>query len=417
MRSPRICCLDLDTFFVSVERLLDPSLVGRPVIVGARPGQRGVVVAASYEVRPLGVHSGMSMSEAIRLAPHAEFRSPRHDTYGPYARRVRAVLEWFTPAVQTASIDEFYVDFHGCERLHRRPGDVDDDAALVRLLHELRATVHREVGLPVSAGVGCTRRVAKIASGLAKPNRALPVDDGRHLGSGVVLVPAGQERAWLGSLPLRRFPGIGPKAEQRLAQLGLHTIEELLALPPGPELDEVHRVRGWIQGAFEGETLDLGRDRPAFREHDPEGSTLGSISNECTFPRDLSRRAEVEQHLLALVERVCWRARARGVQGRTVTLKLRYRDFHTVQRSRTCAPTAEDAEVLKTARALLERAWSRRVSIRLLGVCLSNLAGPDRQLQLPLGAPIRSPSTAIDVVRQRFGFAAIRRGQAVGRSR
>ena len=129
-RAPRICCLDLDTFFVSVERLLDPSLVGKPVVVGGERGSRGVVTACSYEVRAFGVRSGMPMAEASRLAPeHAIFMPSRHGVYGPYAKRVKAVLEDFTPAVQTASIDEFYLDFSGCERLYRTADDTDDDAA------------------------------------------------------------------------------------------------------------------------------------------------------------------------------------------------------------------------------------------------------------------------------------------------
>jgi DNA polymerase-4 len=194
--------------------------------------------------------------------------------------------------------------------------------------------------------------------------------------------------------------------------LGLHTIEQLLALPPGRTKSEVCPIAAQILSAFDGETPDLGRDRPAFREHDPFGSTVGSISNECTFDRDLSRRPEVEGHLLSLVERVCWRARKRGVRGRTVTLKLRYRDFRTVQRSRSGPPTAEDGEVMRTVRTLLERAWTRRLSVRLLGVCLSNLVGRDHQLQLPYSEDCRSPSSAVDTVRRRFGFAAIRRGRA-----
>jgi DNA polymerase-4 len=262
--------------------------------------------------------------------------------------------------------------------------------------------------------VGCTRAVAKIASGLAKPNKALPVDDGRHLGSGVVLVPAGRELEYLGSLPLRRFPGIGPVAEQRLLDLGLHTIEQLLSLAPGAVLREVEDTRERIRAAFDGETPDLGRDRPAFQEHDPVGSTVGSISNECTFSANLSDRVAVEQQLLALVERVCWRARRRGVRGRTVSLKLRYADFDTIERSRTGRPSADDIEVFHTAKALLRRAWSRRTSIRLLGVGLSNLVGPEPQLELPFPKEGPVASSAIDVVRERFGYGAIRRGRGDG---
>ncbi len=411
-RVPRICCLDLDTFFVSVERLLDPSLVGVPVVVGARPGQRGVVLASSYEVRAMGVRSGMSMTEAYRLAPDATFIPPRHDTYAPYAQRVKEVLERFTPAVQAASIDEFYLDFHGCEQLYAEPSDTGADATLVRVLHGIHRIIRDEIGLPASTGVGCTRAVAKVASGLAKPNKVLQVNDGRQLGSGVVLIPAGRERAWLGSLPLRRFPGIGPKAELRLRTLGLHTIEDVLSLEPGPLLDQVRGVRDRLRHAMDTETADLGRDRPAFQEHDPMGSTVGSISNECTFMADLADQDEVDQRLLSLVERVCWRARKRSVRARTITLKLRYRDFSTFQRSLTTHPTCEDAVVMAVVRALLARAWSRPAPIRLLGVALSNLSGPDRQLELPFPTIDTSPSQAIDRVRARFGFAAIRRGRA-----
>lgn len=183
----RICCLDLDTFFVSVERLFDPNLVGRPVVVGGLPGQRGVVTAASYEVRAFGVKSGMSMAEAVRLCPQAVFLPTRHGVYGPFAERVRAVLERYTPEVQTASIDEFFLDFRGCEGLLRQPSDPDDDATILRVVDRMRQEIADEVGLPASAGIGATRAVAKIASGLAKPR-------------GTVLVPPDQARAVLGPL-------------------------------------------------------------------------------------------------------------------------------------------------------------------------------------------------------------------------
>jgi DNA polymerase-4 len=410
-RRPRICCLDLDTFFVSVERLLDPSLVGKRVIVGA--GMRGVVLAASYEVRAFGVHSGMSMADARKRAPNATYVPPRHKTYTPYAAQVRDILGRFTPAVQTASIDEFFLDFHGCERLYRRSPErhaPQDDARLVDVVHGIRQTILEEVGLPCSAGIGCTRTVAKIASGLAKPHRRPERPDARSTGTGVVLVPAGFEHAWLGGLPVRRFPGIGPSAEKRLLAMGLRTLDHVVAA------DDRRRER--IQGtydrvleAFEGETPSLGRDRPAFREHDPDGCDLGSISNERTFSADLSDRDEVDRRLRSLVERVCWRARKRGVVGRTVTLKLRYRDFVTLQRSRTGPATAEDAHVLATVRELLDAAWSKPVPLRLLGVGLSNLTQPGAQLDLSFDGRGPSASPAIDHIRERFGYDAITLGR------
>jgi len=155
----RICCLDLDTFFVSVERVLDPSLKGQPVIVGGRPGERGVVTAASYEVRELGVRSGLSLTEAARLAPHAVYLPGRHSTYGEYARSVREVVARFCPEIRIASIDEMFLDFRGCERLLSRPGDVDADATIERTIWSIVHTLDAELGLPASVGIATSRRV------------------------------------------------------------------------------------------------------------------------------------------------------------------------------------------------------------------------------------------------------------------
>src|SRR6187431_3054563 len=149
---PRICCLDLDTFFVSVERVLDPTLEGKPVVVGGQPGTRGVVTAASYEVRRLGVKSGMSLIEAGKLAPDAIYLPTRGDTYGTYADRVREIARRYSPTVLVASIDEMFLGFAGCERLYGRPGDDNRDVAIERAVFELQTTIDRELGLPASAG-------------------------------------------------------------------------------------------------------------------------------------------------------------------------------------------------------------------------------------------------------------------------
>ena len=153
LAAPRICCLDLDTFFVSVERLLDPSLVGKPVVVGGLPGQRGVVTAASYEVRELGVRSGMSLTEAARLAPSAVYLPTRFGIYDDYAARVRRIAESFTPVSQVASIDEMFLDFSGCERLYRAPGDTCADHTIERTVRRMTDEIQARVGLPSSAGI------------------------------------------------------------------------------------------------------------------------------------------------------------------------------------------------------------------------------------------------------------------------
>ena len=401
LRDPRIVCLDLDTFFVSVERLLDPTLVGRPVVVGGFPGQRGVVTAASYEVRAFGVRSGMSLTRAFELAPDAVYLPTRHGVYGEYATRVRRIAEDYTPVSQVASIDEMFLDFSGCESLYLAAGDDGPDATIERKVRELTDEIERRVGLPSSAGIATSRSVAKVASGVAKPR-------------GVRLVPAGTERDFLGPLPVRKLPGIGPVAEQKLVALGLSTLADVEAAPPatlrrvfGAWADSIQRnCRG--QGAHE-----LGRERPAFQEYDPTGGDIGTLSNERTFREDVRDPAFIEAMLCSLCERVCFRARKRSVQARTVTLKLRYADFQTLLRSRTITPTCSELELYPVIRRLFKESRQRRTAIRLLGLCLSNLRPYGQQLSLfDQGEAVHR---ATDGIRKRYGYEAVR--IALGSSR
>jgi DNA polymerase-4 len=403
----RICCLDLDTFFVSVERLLDPSLVGKPVVVGGRKGGRGVVTAASYEVREFGVRSGMAIGEATRLAPQAIFIPTRHGTYSGYAKKVRAILERFTPEVQTASIDEFYLDFYGCERLYQnspleKAGDFGD-AIIARTVERMRADIRREVGLPASVGIGGSKTVAKIASGLAKPD-------------GVFLMPVGMELELLRPLPVRKMPGIGPATEQRLHSAGIFTLGQLLDRPRTENGDATvpfGRLAESVRNRLRPKKPQrLGRNRPAFLEHDAPGTTVGSISNERTFFDDLSHPERINEQLLKLSERVCWRARKRDVFARTITLKLRYRDFQTLTRSRTGRPTQDEHQVYECVVDLFRRNKERALGIRLLGIALSNLVGPDPQLGLPFDPPQKKVPVdrTVDSIRERFGYDAIRLG-------
>lgn len=402
LAAPRICCLDLDTFFVSVERLLDPSLLAKPVIVGGfdperarskRP-LRGVVTAASYEVRVYGVRSGMSLTQAQELAPHAVYLPTRHDVYMPYAKRVRELAENYTPITQVASIDEMFLDFSGCEELYKKPCDDDSDATIERVVRQLTDEIQSRVGLPASAGIATSRSIAKVASGLAKPR-------------GVLMVPSGAERELLAPLPVRKFPGIGPVAERKLHALGLTTLGEVAAA----DSSMLRRVFGSstraIQRGLCGHGVhELGRERPAFQEYDTVGLTLGSISHEHTFHEDTRDHTRLEGLLCSLCERVCWRARGRGVKARTVTLKLRYTDFHTISRSRTIRPSASEFEVFPVLRQLMQRARTRPLPLRLLGVALSNLGRYDDQLELfDQLSPIHK---AVDQVREDFGFDAVR---------
>ncbi|MEI9952885.1 MAG: DNA polymerase IV [Pseudomonadota bacterium] len=394
LAAPRICCLDLDTFFVSVERLLDPRLVGKPVIVGGLPGQRGVVTAASYEVRALGVRSGMSLKNAYALAPSAIYLPTRHGVYGEYAEQTRRIAQGYTPISQVASIDEMFLDFSGCERLYFAAGDTSPDQTILRTVRRLTDAIATRLGLPSSAGIATSRSLAKVASGLAKPR-------------GVLLVPAGDELRFLSPLPVRKFPGIGPVAERKLQAIGLFTLGDLEAAP----LPMLRRVLGaWaepIQESCRGfGAHELDRERPAFQEHDPSDCALGTLSNERTFREDMRDPACIDAMLCALCERVCWRARKRGVQARTVTLKLRYADFKTLQRSRTLTPTCSELELYPVIRELFGRARTRRTAIRLLGIRLSNLCPPTKQFSL--FDQRASLHLALDSVRKRYGYDALR---------
>ena len=394
MSAPRICCLDLDTFFVSVERILDPSLNGKQVVVGGRPGTRGVVTSCSYEVREVGVRSGMSLTEAGRLAPDAVYLPVRGGAYSEYAEKVRKIASRYSPVIQVASIDELYMDFAGCERLYRKSGDASDDATIERTVREMTAVIHDELGLPSSAGIGGSRSMAKIGSGLAKP-------------AGVLLVPAGSEAALLAPLPVRKLPGIGPVAEEKLERAGLATLGQVAAMP----VSKLRRIFGaWAEHVKDGArglgAADLSPDRPAFREHDVEGDSVGSISNERTFRADVGDSATIESQLCSLCERVCWRARRRGVKARTVTLKLRYSNFQTLTRSRTISPTCSEVEVYPVVKDLYLGARHGRRRVRLLGVGLSNLGLFDGQL--PLFEGDRRRDAAVDAIRERFGYDAVR---------
>jgi DNA polymerase IV len=396
---PRICCLDLDTFFVSVERVLDPSLEGKPVVVGGRPGSRGVVTAASYEVRRLGVKSGMSLVEAGQLAPDAIYLPTRGDTYGTYADRVREIARRYSPIVVVASIDEMFLDLTGCERLYGRSGDASGDVAIERAVLELTAAIDSELGLPSSAGLATSKVMAKVASALAKPR-------------GVMLVPAGVERAVLAPLPVRSFPGIGPVAEAKLQAAGYQTLGAIA----DASLPELQKIFGaWapsIQRGVQGQGCgDLGRERPAFSEHDPEGETVGSISNERTFREDVSEPASIESVLCGLCERVCWRARKRHIKARTVTLKLRYSDFHTLTRSRTLCPTDSELELYPIVHEMLILARTRSLPVRLLGIQLSNLGVFE---QLSLFDSHEKVSAVVDGIRERYGFSMVTLGTQLG---
>lgn len=388
MTSPAILHVDLDAFFVAVERRLDPSLEGRPVVVGADPKEgrgRGVVAAASYEAREHGIHSAMAIGEAYRRCPGAVYLRGRRDLYVRAGRAVRRIFERFTPAVEPLSIDEAVLDLTGTGRLH---------GAAAATAERIRGTIVEEIGLPVSLGLATSRAVAKIACDLAKPEGFLHVWPGR-------------EAAFLAPLPIDRMPGIGPATRERLHEFNVRTLGQLARID--------RRLLAGVFGEHGASLADRARGEGSAAVSPRERPK--SVSRESTFEEDTTDVEYCEAILHYLAERVAHDLRAHGLVARTVTLKLRYRDFTTVTRSTTLAsPTDADRTVAEAAREMFRVAWSRRVSVRLLGVGLSNLV--DAAPQLDLFADARDLAWdrligPIDRLRDRYGFGAVKTGPAL----
>ena len=377
--------VDLDAFFVAVERSLDPSLVGKPVVVGGL-GPRGVVSAASYEVRRFGVRSAMPMSTARRLAPHAVFISPRHRQYGPVSREFMAILREFSPLVEPVSVDEAYLDMTGMERMYGPPAES---------AKSIKRRVRDELALIASIGVGHNRLVAKVASDESKPD-------------GLLIIQPEEAARFFAPLPIRKLPGIGPKASDRLHALRIETLGQLAATPTGVLRRAVgERMAAHLKRRATGE----GGDQLGGRQD------AKSISSETTFDYDVSDRARLHSVTLGLSEKVGRRLRNTERQARVVAIKLRYDDFATVNRQRSLATGVDgDTKIYETARALLNAALrERNRPVRLIGVGVSGLQEREGQLSLmeeATGPDDSAVSGAIDKIRQRYGDEAIARGRA-----
>ena len=367
--------LDMDAFFANVERVLNPSLKGKPLIVGGNPEGRGVVSSASYEAREYGVRSAMPMSRAKRLCPHAVFITPRHHRYGEFSEKIYLILKAYAPVVERASIDEFYLDLTGCDRLY---GD------MLGLADKLKEVILRETGLPCSIGIASNKLVAKIASGQAKPD-------------GLLRIPPGGEALFLSRLPVKELPGIGEATQEKLRDMGIRTIGDLARLPRDLLACSFGKV---------GEYL-WKRARGMDREEVKERAGQKSFSQETTFEKDSEDPLFLKTTISHLVEEVGHRLRKQGMRAKTVTLKVRYSDFKTITRSRTGGEVDGDAEIYQIARELLEKAHTRRVRIRLLGVCLSNLTPAVEQKQLFEDEGEKRKSSlyrSLDRIRDKFGL-------------
>jgi DNA polymerase-4 len=382
--------LDMDAFFVSVEELFDPSLKGKPVVVGGQAHERGVVSAASYAARKYGVHSAMPLRTAYQKCPQAIFVEGHPTRYREYSEKVFQVLNSFSPQVEMASIDEAYLDLTGTERLHGPP---------LRAAHLLHERVKRETSLNCSIGISTARMVAKVASDQAKPN-------------GILWVLPGTEAAFLAPLGVRRIPGVGKVTEQRLQSLGIRKVGDLAKLDEAFLEEKFGKWGLALAGKSKG--LDAGAwfDSETGAQEDPK-----SISHEHTFDVDTADAEVLEATLARLSVMVGRRLREHGLFSRTVQLKLRYKDFTTLTRALTLDHgTQLDIELLDTARLLFRDNWKRGSPVRLLGVHAGSLEQAEGQMNLlesDKNDRWRKALAAADRLRDRFGESAVSLGTAV----
>jgi len=380
----RLLHVDLDAFFVEVCRHYHPELRDiELLVVGGRRDQRGVVQSASHAARRFGIHAGMPIAEAVRLCPQATFFQGAFAHYREASHAVRAVLEDFSPTVVMASLDEAYLDFGGTERHY--------PVSLLSVAEQLRDQVKARSGLDASVGIGPNRMIAKLASDYAKPR-------------GLMEVRAGWEAGFLAGLPLSALPGVGPRTAERWAELGLV---------------DVHQVQMMEERALE---QLIGPDARSLKlRADGRGGTVlrpqrlpKSVSRETTLSRDLRDPEELERVLGWLTARVAAQLRDEQIVARSVTLKLRHDDFHTVTRRRTL-PTATDldAEIYGVARTLFRSAFAdvrrRNRGVRLIGVATTNLGRAQEEdlFEPPARLKLRHLTEAVDKVREKYGFDAV----------
>ncbi len=391
--------VDMDAFYAAVEVKHDPSLAGRPVIVGGS-GARGVVASCSYEARAYGIHSAMPSTRARRLCPSAVFLPGRYPLYHEHSQMLHRVLARFTPLVEAISLDEAFLDVTGAGRLLGTGPEI---------AHAIRRAVLDDLGLAASVGVATTKLVAKLASKAAKPRARLPVPGP---GPGVTVVEPGAELAFLHPLPVAALWGVGPATRRRLERLGVATVGDLAAVPP----ETLVAALGPAAGRHLHE-LAWGRDpRPVESER-----AAKSVSHEQTYAHDHHDRETLRREVVRLADALASRLRETGSTGSTVVLKVRFGDFRTITRSRRVTPAVASGPALaRVAHELLD-AVDPSPGVRLLGVGVSGLAPrPVHQPTLedagggteggPAGGRTdhdEDVARAVDEIRRRFGAGAV----------
>jgi len=385
MNRVRIMHIDLDAFFVSVEQVLNPELKGKLVVVGGRPDRRGVVASASYEARAFGLYAGMPLSTASRLCPQATFIEGSFSKYRDASQKFMAILADFSPFIEPVGLDEAYLDVTGFESIY---------GFIHQMAIAIRQRIRDELGLCASVGIADCKVVAKVASELSKPD-------------GLLEVAAGEEPSFLAPLPIAELPGIGKKTERILMGLGINTIGNLSVTPLsalkshfGASGELLHRLASGIDA----------------RKVEPPGAAK-SISRETTFGKDTKDCSLLKATLRYLSERVGADLRRRSKQARCIALKLRYADFTTITRSHTLKQTSDtDQTIFDTGEKLLGKALlAEKQPVRLIGIGVSNLIEPGRQLDMldSSAQRLEQLNKAIDRIRKKYGFTAIQTGRTL----
>ena len=345
--------LDLDAFFCSVEVLRDPSLAGKPIVVGGRSENRGVVAAASYPARKFGIHSAMPMIEASRRCKDLIVISSQHGLYKMYSKVIMGILRAQSPIIQQVSIDEAYLDLSD---------EVNEWIEATEIARKIQLRISRDIGLSASVGIATNKMIAKIASDFQKPN-------------GLTVVLPGSEVDFLNPLPVKKIPGIGPKANERLAKYGIYTVEDMSVIPEAKLKQRFGKLgeamSRWSKGSD---------DRPVHEDHETK-----SISTERTFSKNLEDQGELIDVIEKLSFKVGEQLKKKKFMAATITVKFRYADFTTYTRQHTLSEPVDDGmEIFKIARILLVKNWIPGEPVRLLGVGGSHFSEPHGQLSLGL---------------------------------
>ncbi len=382
----KIIHLDLDAFFCAVEELHDPSLRGKAFAVGGKPNQRGVVASCSYAARAHGVRSAMPMGHALALCPEMRIIPAKHHLYGEASKKVMAYLHNITPLVEQISVDEAFLDVSDLPNAAEKIGG------------RLQAQIKDETGLSASVGVATNKLIAKIANDVGKKSAKYGKSP-----FAITVVPAGEEAEFLFPLPVEMLWGVGPKTAEKLAERGIYTIGEIA------KQSEKKMTR-----QFGKHGLDLSRHARGIdiRPIETERETK-SISQETTFLHDVSDNAKLQKTLHALTRKVARRLRKAELAGKTVKLKIRWSNFETITRQKTLPSISDsEAEIFDAVQSLLEKLHSSGKSVRLIGVGVSGLGPPLRQLSFwEEGAEkSRELEKVLDNLNERFGKNTIQRG-------